>query len=263
MGSKVLKCYFGGHTADAINAAESNPNQFIDKVNRNDESSSQAAEKALGQVPQPSRRPGRRGDTEAKGKTLVIVRRVTIWLLLGSAFAGGLGQTSPLSRVEAALDSWSDRTGTRDAILKINHNPVLALITIAESKQQPEIRRSHAIALLGIFKTAGSEHALGELANDSNPKYRCLALQSLAELKSERSLSVLITKLDDQAVCMKTVSTDPAEEHDVYVSDEAVRLLEQITRQSFGQGSSGGHRATKPWKEWWSKQGGKSKLPKP
>jgi len=45
----------GGHTADVLNAAESNPNQFIDSVNPKDESSSEAAEKALGKLPnQPS-----------------------------------------------------------------------------------------------------------------------------------------------------------------------------------------------------------------
>lgn len=42
---------FGGHTADVLNAAESNPNQFIDGVDPNDETSSEAAEKALGKLP--------------------------------------------------------------------------------------------------------------------------------------------------------------------------------------------------------------------
>jgi hypothetical protein len=45
----------GGHTADVLNAAEGNANQFIDGVNPKDESSSEAAEKAMGKVPnQPS-----------------------------------------------------------------------------------------------------------------------------------------------------------------------------------------------------------------
>jgi hypothetical protein len=58
---------------------------------------------------------------------------------------------------------------------------------------------------------------------------------------------------------MKAVSTDPAEEHQVYVSDEAVRLLEQITGQSLDKEATNGHRSTKPWKDWWAKQKGSAK----
>ncbi|HXO00272.1 MAG TPA: RHS repeat-associated core domain-containing protein [Candidatus Acidoferrales bacterium] len=53
--AKVFGHEFGGHTADVINAAEGNANQYIDGVNPKDESSSEAAEKAMGKVPnQPS-----------------------------------------------------------------------------------------------------------------------------------------------------------------------------------------------------------------
>ncbi len=54
--AQVFAHELGGHTADVLNAAESNPaTQFIDSVNPKDESSSEAAEKALGKLPkQPS-----------------------------------------------------------------------------------------------------------------------------------------------------------------------------------------------------------------
>jgi hypothetical protein len=53
--AKVFAHEFGGHTADVLNAADGNPSRFIDGVNPKDESSSEAAEKALGKVPnQPS-----------------------------------------------------------------------------------------------------------------------------------------------------------------------------------------------------------------
>jgi hypothetical protein len=184
------------------------------------------------------------------------VQRIVILCLLACACNVVAGQTSVRSQVEAALDSWSSRDSTRDAISKVNHDPLSVLITISKSKHEPEVRRAHAIALLATFKEAPSERALDQLADDSNPKYRCLALHSLAEQKSHGVLPVLIRKLDDQAVCLKAVSTDPAEEHEVYVSDEAVRLLEQITGQSFDQEATSGHRATKPWKDWWAKQKG-------
>lgn len=49
--ARVLGHTFGGHTADVQNVAESNPSQLIDGVNPSDETSSEAAEKALGKVP--------------------------------------------------------------------------------------------------------------------------------------------------------------------------------------------------------------------
>ena len=53
--AKVFGHEIGGHTADVLNAAEGNANQFIDGVKAGDESSSEAAEKAMGKVPnQPS-----------------------------------------------------------------------------------------------------------------------------------------------------------------------------------------------------------------
>jgi HEAT repeat protein len=131
------------------------------------------------------------------------IQRIVILCLLTCACNVVAGQTSLRSQVEAALDSWSSRDSTRDAISKISHNPLSVLIAISKSKHEPEVRRTHAIALLATFKEAPSEHALDQLADDSNPKYRCLALQSLAEQKSHSALPVLIRKLDDQAVCMK------------------------------------------------------------
>jgi hypothetical protein len=47
----VLAHEIGGHTTEAINAAESNPNQFIDNVSLKDETASVAAEQALGKLP--------------------------------------------------------------------------------------------------------------------------------------------------------------------------------------------------------------------
>jgi hypothetical protein len=174
--------------------------------------------------------------------------------LLVSASKVVLGQTSVRSQIEAALDSWSSRENTRDAILKVSQDPLPVLIAISKSRHESDVRRSHAIALLATFTAPLSGSALEQLANDTDPKYRCLALQSIVELKSRSAVPVLIRKLDDHAVCMKSISTDPGEEHQVYVSDEAVRLLEQVTGLSLDKDSTGGHMATKPWKDWWAKQ---------
>lgn len=190
-------------------------------------------------------------------------RQAAVVFISSGAFSiVAMAQTTSRSQIEAALDLWSGRASTRNAILRVNHDPVPALTTIAQSKRESESRRVHAIALLATFKIARAERALKKIANDTNPKYRCSALQALAELNSRSVIPVLIGKLDDHFVCMTAVSTDPAEEREVYVSDEAVRLLEQITGQSFGQEGPNGHRGTSPWKEWWAKQERSSKAPR-
>lgn len=158
------------------------------------------------------------------------------------------------SQVEAALDSWPGRASTRDAILRIDRDPVPALIDISKEKRESELRIAHAINLLATFKSQQSEHALGQIAKHGTPKFRCLALRALAELNSGHAIPVLINKLDDHAVCMTIVSTDPPKESGVYVSDGAVCLLEQINGQSFDRETTESHRAAKPWKDWWAKE---------
>jgi hypothetical protein len=157
--------------------------------------------------------------------------------------------------VEAALDSWSSRAATRDALLRVTPNPAPVLIDIANSERRSYFRVTHAINLLGTFNTRESETALGQIAlKDNRPQIRCSAMGALTELNAKHAIPVLLNKLDDHAVCMQLQVTDPAREFDVYVSDEAVRLLELATGQSFGQELLGAHRATKAWKDWWAKQ---------
>jgi hypothetical protein len=164
------------------------------------------------------------------------------------------GQTSVDSSVRRALDAWTGRDSVRSEILKITATPVPLLTAIAKSKEEPASRRSRTISLLATFPTAETRTALAHLTDDESPEIRCFALRSLVEVESQNAIRVLINKLDDDAVCMKRISTDPPREDEVYVSDEAVRLLEIVTRKTLGTESRSGHRATLPWKEWWSKQ---------
>ena len=108
--------------------------------------------------------------------------------------------------------------------------------------------------LLATFDNRESAGALSTIANGRILSFRCTALQSLASLSERWALPVLVGKLDDKSVCMQIVVTDPAREYDVYVSDEAVRLLENVTGLKFEKPSDGlyvNHRATRPWKKWW------------
>lgn len=191
---------------------------------------------------------------------------LTIFLLLSSLDAIVLyGQPAQEIRpqVEAILDFWSDREAGHAAVSELGSEGMKALVAIAVSGDQSHLRRSRAIWLLGTFNTSEAVRGLTRITEDRKPLYRCLALQALAEIGSDETLTVVVRKLDDRAVCMKTVSTDPVTEKEVFVSDEAVRALERITGLSFENEcpSRKGHRATQPWKQWWEKRQRSSSVP--
>jgi hypothetical protein len=163
-------------------------------------------------------------------------------------------QTTSRSDIGSAIDSWQSLASTRDSILKIGRDPLPALASIANSKDESVIRRTHAIELLATFHDTRAEAGLTQVTNDRDPTFRCLGLQSLVELKSRDAIPTLINKLGDHDTCMKMNSTDPPRRYNVYVSDEAVRLLELVTGQSFDPTFVYGHRKTEPWKKWWRQQ---------
>lgn len=158
------------------------------------------------------------------------------------------------SGVLRVLDSWSSRKDARAALLSLGPSGLDALQAVAKSEQESHLRRSRAITLLATFQTASSIQTLGDITWDKKPIYRCLALQALAELRSKEVLPILMTKLADQSTCMTILRTDPPREHEVFVSDEAVRALELVTGVTLEEGLEERHRATQPWYEWWSKQ---------
>jgi len=146
--------------------------------------------------------------------------------------------------------------------LSKTNNPEAELSAIAKGERQPFIRRIHAMALLATFKTSISSSTLREVATDSLPALRCQALQYLVESEGQSAIPFLIKKLDDRDVCMTTTITDPARQFPVYVSDEAVRLLEMTAMLQFEKNlGEDMHRATAPWKEWWAMEGNKRKYP--
>ena len=180
--------------------------------------------------------------------------RIAILCLVACALDLAVSQKSVQSQVESVLDSGPGREKGHDLISKITDHPVAVLMSIAQSTQGSYVRRTRAIYLMATFRTNESERALAELAERGSPEFRCPALDAFVEMKSQDAIPLLISKLDDHAVCMHTSLTDPAREQDVIVSDEAVRLLERVTGQSLEKVTANGHRATTPWKDWWTKQ---------
>jgi hypothetical protein len=175
-------------------------------------------------------------------------------IILSVVASGAAAQTASRSDVEVAIGSWQSRASTRAAILKIGGDPIPALVSIASSKDESVLHRTHAIAVLATLQSPSSELGLKQLTNGSDPVFRCFALQSLVELKSRDAIPTLIDKLEDHDTCFKLNASDPPREYDIYVSDEAVRLLEFVTGRSFEPKFICGHRKTQPWKAWWLKQ---------
>jgi len=154
------------------------------------------------------------------------------------------------------LDAEPDRSRLRAAVVAAGDSHLGALTSIARSDES-DIRRIRAVEVLATFNCAESVATLDRLTDDRVPEVRCYALRSIAEFPSLTSVPILIAKLDDRDTCMDMVATDPARTFPVFVSDEAVRLLEGVVRRSFEPGDHqvGDHRMTDPWKEWWRDAG--------
>jgi HEAT repeat protein len=173
-------------------------------------------------------------------KNMRLVSTLMLFLLLCGTGEeqSALAQSAPVRRyqVEALLRSWEDRATARKKILELESeaSATRELISIGRSTRTTHLVRSRAIALLGSLSNPASLKGLALITMTGKPLYRCLAIQSLAEIGSRETLHLLIEKIDDHSICMTMTSTDPPEERDVSVSDEAVRALEKITGEPFG-----------------------------
>jgi len=154
------------------------------------------------------------------------------------------------AKVEKALDEWSSRESARQSIVGMSVRAQSALRSIALEENQSHLRRQRAISLLGTFGDPESTGTLNIIAKSDKPIYRCFALHALAEIGTEEALSIFVNKLDDKSVCMKSVWTDPHEEEDVLVCDEAIRLLEHVTGLPLAT-KAGRNERIKVWKQWW------------
>lgn len=180
-----------------------------------------------------------------------LLRALGLWVVLSCSFLSiAADADSTTRRIEAVLDKWSSRSAARQALFQIGPEAQSALSVIARASDQSFIRRSRAISLLGTIGNAESMKALGDISRAGSSTHRCLAMHALAEIGTEEALAFLIERLDDSSVCMREVSTDPGDEADVLVCEEAIRLLGNITGLSFAADSK--DEQTKLWKAWWA-----------
>jgi HEAT repeat protein len=184
--------------------------------------------------------------------SIVAALSVTLCLFAPQFLAG-----QSKSDVESILDHWETRKKAHSDLDNLGEAGHQLLAAVATDVRQPYPRRWHAIQLLGTYKDPVVSHALIQLLDDDKLIYRTYAIYGLMELKDRDAIPALIHKLDDHSVCLQETETDPVRTIDIYCSDEAVRALEEITGLSFEKEKDLwiiGHRATKPWKDWWAKQ---------
>lgn len=173
---------------------------------------------------------------------------IVIWCINGTI---GYSLDEVRNEVEAILDEWKDRVTARQHLIRLGDEaqPMLQLIAITEN--QPELRRRRAIYLLGTLSNSESIKTLAHISNADPPCFRCFAMHAMAEIRTEDVLDNFIKKLDDKDICMYRVYSDPHEEEDVLVCDEAIRLLEKITGLSLGTGKDRAEKI-RIWKAWWN-----------
>jgi hypothetical protein len=171
-----------------------------------------------------------------------------IWCLCGTL---GSGTDDVIKNVEVLLDGWKDRMIARQRLFQIGPESQAALQSVALANNQSPLRRRRAISLLGTLGNAESIKTLADICNIDPPSYRCYAMHAMSEIGTEDTLPIFIRKLDDRTICLKRTYTDPAEEEDILVCDEAIRLLERITGQSLAAEKDRDEKI-RMWKTWWS-----------
>ena len=165
---------------------------------------------------------------------------------------------SAQSQIEAALDKTTNRILLREVVDDYGDEGKQILVGIASDHNQTPRRRGQAIQLLGEHRSEAGERMLLGMLDD--PAMICSVVSPLQEYRDPQVVPKLIAMLDDQRSCGEVVRFSigghgKEEKTGVFLSDEAVEALERLTGKRFEQERDlfiVGHRATQPWKDWWS-----------
>jgi DNA-binding beta-propeller fold protein YncE len=118
--------------------------------------------------------------------------------------------------------------------------------------------RVKAMNVLAAIRAPEAIDGILEALNDQ--ALQCSAISAVSQFRDPRSIPLLIPFLDDHKVCGQMVrvrtSSRENEQTDWFMSDGAVAALENITGLSFESSKdlfTIGHRATRPWSDWWLK----------
>jgi WD40 repeat protein len=162
------------------------------------------------------------------------------------------------SQIEAVLDKSTNRILLSEVVNDFGEEGKGVLVEIAGDESQSSKRRGEAIRLLGEYRSDAGERLLLEMLRDH--KTACGVINALQEYRSREIVPAFIALLDDHRSCGSIVRFNAGgqgkqDQTEVFVSDEAVGGLERLTNKRFEKERDLfviGHRATQPWKDWWS-----------
>src|SRR5271157_543626 len=165
-------------------------------------------------------------------------------------------------QIQDVLDKSTDRILLGDVIGGYGEEGKRILVQIASDSAQPASRRSRAVQMLGEYRSPAGEKLLKAMLNDS--KTICGAISALQNYRDPELIARFIDLLDDHRSCGKlirisgerrSVDGGKQEETEVYISDEAIDALEEITGDYLEKERDLfiiGHRSSQVWKTWWN-----------
>jgi len=167
-------------------------------------------------------------------------------------------QETAQNQIEAALDRTTNTILLRDVLDDYGKEGKSILVQIAGDSTQPSKRRGQAIQLLGEHRSDAGERLLMAMLHD--PKTICAAISPLQQYRDPQLIPNFVALLDDKRSCgnmvrFSTGGNEREESTEVSLSDEAVGALERLTGKRLEKERDlflVGHRATRPWKEWWN-----------
>jgi WD domain, G-beta repeat len=165
---------------------------------------------------------------------------------------------TPSNQIQDALDRATNQILLREVVDDYGEEGKRILVQIAGDENQSPKRRGQAIQLLGEHRSKAGEDLLFAMLDD--PKTICGAIPPLQEYRDPELIPKLIALLDDRRSCGDLIrfsigGPDKEEKIGVYLSDEVVEALERLTGKRLEKERDMfviGHRATQPWKAWWS-----------
>ena len=110
-------------------------------------------------------------------------------------------------------------------------------------------RRRFLLGVIAGIDGPGAQLGLVRLLFHWDPNVRGESAAILGKRRARDALPVLLSALDDEAVYLTRVSTDPHTEEAILVRDKVVEALEEITGTVLARGQSSRDKVS-AWKAW-------------
>lgn len=165
--------------------------------------------------------------------------------------ANGDNDSEVQNRVSRAVAAYpADAARARRDLLEIGGAGVPHLVRTLWCRDDiaPPGRR-FLIAVIAGIEGPGAQHGLVQLLVHWDPNLRGESAAILGRRHARNALPALLGMLDDEAVYLMRVRTDPHTEEAIFVRDKVVEALEEITGTVLARGQSSREKVS-AWKAW-------------